>query len=131
MLPRLVLDTHIVLRWLGNSKRLSRAQFRALENAAQRAQPVALSAISLLEIAMLAAEGKVATPLDELFEDMQRNPMFRILPLTYEIASEAGSFGWLGDPADRTIVATARVHRVQLVTSDQRIIQSKLVPVVE
>lgn len=35
------------------------------------------------------------------------------------------------DPADRAIVATARVHRLRLVTSDQRIIESKLVPVIE
>jgi PIN domain nuclease of toxin-antitoxin system len=35
------------------------------------------------------------------------------------------------DPADRAIVATARVHRLLLVTSDQRIIESKLVPVVD
>jgi PIN domain nuclease of toxin-antitoxin system len=37
----------------------------------------------------------------------------------------------LRDPADRVIVATALVHRLQLVTSDQRIIDSKLVPFVE
>jgi len=37
----------------------------------------------------------------------------------------------LRDPADRAIVATARVHRLRLVTSDQRIIESKLVLVIE
>jgi PIN domain nuclease of toxin-antitoxin system len=36
----------------------------------------------------------------------------------------------LRDPADQAIVATARVHRLKLVTSDQRIIESKLVPVI-
>jgi PIN domain nuclease of toxin-antitoxin system len=36
----------------------------------------------------------------------------------------------LRDPADRAIVARARVERFRLVTSDQRIIESKLVPVV-
>ena len=39
--------------------------------------------------------------------------------------------GVLRDPADRAIVATARIHRLRLVTSDQRIVESKLVPVVE
>ncbi len=37
----------------------------------------------------------------------------------------------LRDPADRAIVATARMHRLVLVTSDQRIIESKLVTTVE
>ena len=40
------------------------------------------------------------------------------------------SLGNLRDPADRAIVATARVHRLSLVTSDQRIIKSGLIPVV-
>ena len=32
---------------------------------------------------------------------------------------------------DRVIVATARIHRLRLLTSDQRIVQSDLVQVVE
>jgi PIN domain nuclease of toxin-antitoxin system len=60
------------------------------------------------------------------FDNLQGNPVFRVLPLTYEIASEVASLGVLRDPADRTIVATARIHRLQLVTSDQRIIESRL-----
>jgi PIN domain nuclease of toxin-antitoxin system len=39
--------------------------------------------------------------------------------------------GVLRDPADRVIAATARVHRLRLVTSDQRMIESGLVGVVE
>jgi len=64
-----------------------------------------------------------------LFEDLQ-SPVFQILPLTYEVAAEVVSLGVLRDPADRAIVATARVHRLRLVTSDQRITESKLVAVV-
>jgi PIN domain nuclease of toxin-antitoxin system len=58
-------------------------------------------------------------------------PTFRILPLTYEVALDVASLSVLRDPADRAIAGTARVHRLRLVTSDQRIIESKLVPVVE
>ena len=103
------------------------------ETADQRTEPVALSAITLLEIAILASEGKLKlnASLDELFDDLQGNPFFQVLPLTYEIASEVGSLDALRDPADRTIVATARVHRLQLMTSDQRIIDSGLVRVVD
>jgi prevent-host-death family protein len=36
----------------------------------------------------------------------------------------------LRDPADRAIVATARVHRLRLITADRRIIDSKLVTVI-
>ena len=132
MLARYLLDTHVVLRWLIEAKKLSREQARALEGAVRRAEPVAISAISLLEIAVLASEGKLRLPLDDFFDELQANPLFRIFPLTYEIASEVASLGSsLRDPADRTIVATARVHRLRLVTSDQRIIESKLTPVIE
>ena len=90
-----------------------------------------MSCISLLEIALLASQGKVKLRLDEFFESLQGNPLFRILPLTYEIALEVSSLGSvLRDPADRVIVATARIHRHRLLTSDQRIVESRLVSTV-
>jgi len=133
VLPRLLLDTHIVVRWLGDIKRLSREQARVLERAVQRAEPIALSATTLLEVAVLVSERKLTLKmsLDEFFGILQSNPIFRVLPITYEIASDVFSLVTLKDPADRAIVATARVHRLQLVTSDERIIESRLVPVVE
>ena len=120
-----------MVRWLTNPKKLSREQARALESAVRRAEPVALSAMSLLEIAVLGSAGKlgIKVPLDELFEDLEVS-LFQILPITFEVASEVALLGNLRDPADRAIVATARVERLRLVTSDQRIIASKLVPVV-
>jgi PIN domain nuclease of toxin-antitoxin system len=100
LLPRLLLDTHIIVRWL--------------------AEP-------------LAAEGslRLKIKLEDFFAALQANPIFRILPLTYEVASEVASLAGLRDRADRAIVATARLHRLSLVTSDQRIIASKFVTVIE
>jgi len=88
--------------------------------------------VSLLEVALLNRQGKLKlkTSLNEFFAEMQANPTFRVLPISYEIAAEAGLLGNLRDPADHAIVATARVHGLRLVTSDQRIIESKLVPVI-
>ena len=61
---------------------------------------------------------------------MLANEVFQILPLNYQVASDVAALGILRDPADRAIVATARVHRLHLMTSDQRIVESKLVPVI-
>ena len=131
MLPRFLVDTHVAVRWLMEASRLSREQLRLMEQAVRRAEPVGLSAMSLLEIAMLTSQGRLRPRADEFFEELQANPLFRIFPLSYEIASEVASLGAaLRDPADRAIVATARVHRLRLLTSDQRIIEAKLVPVV-
>jgi PIN domain nuclease of toxin-antitoxin system len=87
--------------------------------------------MSLLEIALLAGDSKLKLRLDEFFDAVQANPIFQVLPVTYEIASEFASLRSLRDPSDRAIVATARVHRLWLVTSDERIIDSRLVPVVD
>jgi len=104
-----------------------------LQSAVRRAEPVAFSAITLLELAVLTTERKLSltVPLHELFDELQCDPVFHLLPLTFEIASEVVALRALRDPSDRVIVATARVHHLQLVTSDQRIIESKLVPVIE
>jgi PIN domain nuclease of toxin-antitoxin system len=90
--------------------------------------------MSLLEAAVLTSLGRLRLKisLDEFFEGLQSNPLLRVLPITYEIATEVASLGSaLKDPADRAIVATARAHRLRLVTSDQRIIDSKLVAVID
>ena len=88
MLPRLLLDTHVVIRWMRHSKKLSRQQVRTLDEAERRAEPMTVSAMSLLEIAVLTNQGRVKlkTSLQEFFEDLQTNPNFRVLQLTYEIA---------------------------------------------
>ncbi|HKW96554.1 MAG TPA: type II toxin-antitoxin system VapC family toxin [Bryobacteraceae bacterium] len=132
MLPRLLLDTHIVVRWLTQARRLSREQGRVLDAAVRRMEPLALSAISLLELAVLASQGKMdlKMTIDEFFEHVQTRGVFQVFPLTYQVAAEAASLALLRDPADRAIVATARVERLRLVTSDQRIIESKLIPVI-
>jgi PIN domain nuclease of toxin-antitoxin system len=131
--PRFLLDTHIVVRWLAQPKKLSREQTRVLREAVRRREPVAVSAITLLEIAILFGEGRVRSSLPalELLAELESSPAIQIVPLTVDVAAEVAALGGsLRDPADRTIVATARVRRLRLVTSDQRIIDSGLVPVV-
>jgi PIN domain nuclease of toxin-antitoxin system len=131
--PRLLLDTHIVIRWLSDPKKLSREQRRVLDGAVRCGECVGVSAISLHEIALLAQGLKrIGAGLDELFHEMDTNPAFRIIPFTTSVAREVAAMGdALRDPSDRAIVATARVHRLTLLTADQRIIESNLVPVVE
>ena len=133
MNPRFLLDTHIVVRWLSDFRKLSREQTRVLDEAVRHGRRVGVSAISFLEIALLAEDRKrITAGLNDLFHQLDTNPAFRILPLTSEIGKEVAAMGSsLRDPADRVIVATARVYRLPLLTSDQRIVESDLVPVIE
>lgn len=87
--------------------------------------------MSLLEVALLSSEGRLENRLEDVLGTLESDPFFLILPFSYEIASEFALLRNLRDPGDRAIVATARVHGLRLVTSDQRIIESNLVPVIE
>jgi PIN domain nuclease of toxin-antitoxin system len=133
LLPRLLLDTHVLVRWFLESRKLSKPQLRAIESAIARGERLAFCAMSFMEIALFARANKLALTdtVEEFFRDLTSNPTFSLLPLSYEIAIEAAALAVLRDPADRAIAATARVHRLRLVTSDQRIIDSGLVPVLE
>ena len=134
MQPRFLLDTHILVRWLAEPGRLSREQMRVLESAVRRREPLAISAITLLELAMLLSERALRhkLSLDELFGELEGSSVLRILPITTEVARETALLGAsLRDPADRVIVATARVHGLRLLTSDQRILDANLVSAVE
>ena len=134
MNPRLLLDTHVLVRWLAEPRKLSREQLRVLREAVRRSEPVAISAISLLEMAVLSTLGKVkfGLPLDEFFGAIEAHPLLHVLPLTFQVALEVAGLGTLlMDPADRTIVATARIRRLRLVTSDQRITESGLVAFID
>lgn len=132
MIPRFLLDTHVVIRWLSSPKKLSSDQARVMREAERRRETVAISAFTLIEIAMLSQDSrKVTGRVDQILSALEMNPLFQILPITIPIALDAGALMMLRDSADRTIVATARVHRLRLLTSDQRIIDSNLVSVVD
>jgi len=133
MAPSILLDTHILVRWLSAPKLLSAEQRRVLDRSIRHREQVAVSAISLMEFAILAGDGKLRLrkPLDQVLSGLQADSMIAVLPITYEIALEAAYLGVLRDPADRAIVATARAHRLRLLTSDQRIVGSNLVSIVD
>jgi PIN domain nuclease of toxin-antitoxin system len=134
MTPRLLLDTHVLFRWIAESQTLSREQRRVLRDASNNGQAVAISAITLLELAQMAYKGiaQLKVSAASVLEELEANPALRILPLTVEIAREVPSLAVvLRDSADSIIVATARVHGLRLLTSDQRIIDSKLSQVID
>ena len=125
-----ILDTHVVIRFLGQPQRLGKLQLRALREAERRGEQFQISAITLIEVAQMFRTGSVRMPMDPraVLHTLESEDRFRVLPITVAIARDFGTmFPILRDPADAIIAATARVHGLRLVTSDQRIIDSNVV----
>lgn len=123
---RYLADSHVVVWWLTAPRKLSREQNRILAQAERQGEQVGLCATTLMEIATLRIDG-----VEKILEELETSALFRVLPITIEIALDAVKLAILRDPGDRAIVAAARVHGLRLLTLDERIIASKLVPVVD
>ena len=130
---RLLLDTHVLLYWLGGDPRLSDEQARII-NRASPDQPLWVADISLWEIATLVSLGRlrVQTPLRDWLEAAVAPPLVRRIGISPSVAAEVAQLPdtFPRDPADRIIVAAARALGATLLTQDQRIIESGLAPTI-
>ena len=129
-----LLDTHVLLWWFEKPARLSRSQRRILERANERA-PLGVSDVTAWEIGMLVEAGRVRLPLpiDVWLSRATAAPLVERCGIEPSVIREmvelANTQDW--DPADRILVATARVRGVPLVTSDTRIIDADVVDVID
>jgi PIN domain nuclease of toxin-antitoxin system len=121
----LLLDTHIWLRYQGISGDLRPAALPTLDHAAA-ADAVFVSIISIWEIALLVRQGRLSlnTSVDRWTTEALSKPGIRLLPLTPQIAIVSADLPdpMHKDPADRILVASARVERLTLVTRDRDIL---------
>lgn len=128
-----LLDTHVVIWWLTDDRKLSRGHAKLLERSERAGTPIGLSAISLWEIAKLVERGRIefTQSVDDSLEQLETSAFVSILPLTGRVAVESMRLGarFHSDPIDQLIVATARCHGLTLLTVDERIIESGVVAV--
>ncbi|MCY4400647.1 MAG: type II toxin-antitoxin system VapC family toxin [Gemmatimonadetes bacterium] len=125
-----LLDTHILIWWLQGDGPVSPEQRRLL-NAADGDTPLRISDISLWEIATLHGLGRIrlALPLREWLEKAVAPPLVRRHGISPAIAAEVAALpdSFHRDPADRILVATARILGATLLTHDRHIVDSGLV----
>jgi PIN domain nuclease of toxin-antitoxin system len=121
----LLLDTHVWVWLEAGSDELS-GEVRAMISIALGAGLLRIAAISLWELALLATRGRVVLgkPIDLWLDAALAEPGPTIEPLNVQVAIQSSSLpGDLHrDPADRMIVATARVTNAVLMTRDRRIL---------
>lgn len=129
-----LLDTHILLYWFTEEKYLSKAQKEIIESATPE-EPLFLSDISLWEVATLYSLGRILLgfSIRDWLERAAAPPLVSRVGVSPAVAAEVTGLpdSFHRDPADRIIVATARVIGAILLTHDRRIIDSGIVLTVQ
>jgi PIN domain nuclease of toxin-antitoxin system len=124
----ILLDTHVFFWMTCEPHRLSKKASEAIRE--ERASTgVAITTISLLELARLAENHRIA--LSQSVERFLAEAVSRVIvkPMTPEIVGLAVRLPstFPKDPADRVIAATAMADGTALVTADQKIRESGVV----
>ncbi len=122
MTRRVLLDTHVLLWWLGGDKRLSERAHLLLRDPTVT---VHLSAVSVMEMAIKARTGKLVLPLPAgaLAADAIAEDGFVGLPVTLAHAAELEELPLHHrDPFDRLLVAQARVEGLELISADAQLV---------
>ncbi|HXW24022.1 MAG TPA: type II toxin-antitoxin system VapC family toxin [Xanthobacteraceae bacterium] len=115
MTLKILLDTNIVLWAAMGSKKLSREAKRAIE----RADSVHVSSVSIWEIGIKVALGKLDVDVDEFLRSL-RARSFEQLSLTWEHGRMLGRLPLHHrDPFDRMLVAQAMSEPLVLLTHDE------------
>ena len=126
---RLLLDTHIFLWGLLDPTRLSKRVARELQDPAN---DLWISPISTWEVMVLAEKGRIVLDPDPTtwIRKVYRTIPFKEAPLNHEVAIQSRSVNLPHQgPADRFLIATARVHDLTLVTADERLLHLKQVSI--
>lgn len=123
-----LLDTHAAIWLLEGSDKLGTRARDAL--AGEDRDSVAISDISLLEIAMLATRGAISlTPTLEAALAAFAAKL-TVLPIDWRTAAAAPSVALPhGDPFDRVITATAKTYDLTLITKDRNIARAGVITV--
>jgi PIN domain nuclease of toxin-antitoxin system len=117
---RILLDTHVLLWWKADRRRLSATARRHIDDAAE----LLISPMTFWEVAMLVDKQRISLdrPTTSWSHDVLAEARISLAPLTAQIAVTAGELNpFPGDPVDRILTATAIEIGVPILTKDTRI----------
>jgi len=120
----ILLDTHIWAWWVNGDPKLAQRQQDHLD--ANQASGLGIAVYSCWEIAKQVELGKMvlSIPIVQWMNQAVTYSGLIVFPMTPEIAVESTRLPptFHKDPADQIIVATARIHKISLLTADAKIL---------
>lgn len=128
----ILVDTHVVV-WLAlDQAQLSKKARAAIDDARRKSDGLAISDITLLELATLASKGRIRLniSLESFLREIEAR--FTILPISGRACVRALGLpaAYPKDPADRIIAGTALVEGLSLLTADRAIRRSRALPTI-
>lgn len=123
----ILLDTHVLVRYLMGDKKLGRRAIATIDKALPDDE-VFVSAISYWEVAMLVERGRVQIDTTvAAFRTLALRHGIHEEPVDGEIGISAAELpDSHADPADRLLVATAILRGLTLITADDTLLSWKL-----
>ncbi|MEK7572212.1 MAG: type II toxin-antitoxin system VapC family toxin [Patescibacteria group bacterium] len=117
-----LIDTHIFIWWMENSKNLSSEIKQLLQDPQQK---VFLSVVSIWEMLIKQSKNQLRLPKD--MEEGVIESGYTILPIAFPHAIGLKDLPLLHtDPFDRMLIAQAKVEGLTLITADKKIWQYDL-----
>lgn len=121
----ILLDTHALIWWVSEPSRIPEKARRRIDAAVDAGALVAVSAISVWEVAMLVSRDRLTFTMsaEQWISHVEALPFLTFLPVDNRIAMRSVHLVDFPnrDPADRIIAATALGVDATVVTADARL----------
>lgn len=120
---RYLLDTHIILWWLADDKKLSRKVYDII---ADKNNKIYVSSVSIWEMVLKQEIARLSVPVNIL--SILKGEQIQIIPLNADECLGISELPKLhNDPFDRAIIMQAKFNDLVLITKDQKIIEYPIV----
>ncbi|MBA2368580.1 MAG: type II toxin-antitoxin system VapC family toxin [Candidatus Protochlamydia sp.] len=120
-----LLDTHIILWWLTEPKRISSKAGKII---ADKENIIFISSVSLWEMAIKKSIGRLTLPLN-IVEILQAEG-FQIMSIGYEEALGISDLPPIHqDPFDRMLVMQAKLYNCVLITRDKNVMDYPVISI--
>ncbi len=129
-MPTYVADTHSLIWYFTGSKRLGLAAREAFSEINSGEATLLVPVIVLAELILAIENARDQVDFDAMLGTLQVLPGVKILDFSLDRAISLRSLTAIPEIHDRMIVSEAIAHSATLITRDEVITQSSLVPIV-